>query len=86
MAGTLERLGNESPTDRMVRGVLGVILVVLGYVVRANLTLAVILYVVAAVLIVTALTGFCPIYAVLGISTKAKGPEKGGTPGQARHA
>ncbi len=57
MAGVLEQLGNESPIDRVTRGVLGVVLAILGYVEHGNVVLAVILYVVAAVLIVTALTG-----------------------------
>lgn len=58
MAGVTEMLANESPTDRIVRGTLGVIVAVLGFLVRANVVLSVILYIVAAVLVLTALTGF----------------------------
>ena len=58
---------NESTIDRIIRAVLGVALVAIGLTVGG--TLAVVLYVLAAVMLVTALTGFCPLYHLLGIDT-----------------
>jgi hypothetical protein len=54
----LQRFGNESPTDRAIRVVLGLILAVAGYFVGAGMTVSVVLYVLAAILIVTGLVGF----------------------------
>jgi uncharacterized membrane protein len=63
---------NESPLDRGVRAVVGAALVVASI---AGLGLATPLGLVAgavgAVLLVTAATGFCPLYRLLGIGTAA---------------
>jgi hypothetical protein len=56
--GILQRLGNESPTDRAIRVVLGSMFAVAGYFVGASLTLSIVFYVLAAILIVTGLVGF----------------------------
>lgn len=58
---------NESMIDRVVRAVLGVALVSIGLVVGG--VAATVMYIVAAILIVTAAIGFCPLYALLGIDT-----------------
>lgn len=58
---------NESTIDRVIRAVLGVAFVAIGLTVGG--TLAVVLYVLAAVMLVTALAGFCPLYHLLGIDT-----------------
>jgi Flp pilus assembly protein TadB len=60
---------NESPIDRAIRIVLGIALVAVGV---AGLVTAPILYVtwvVAAVALVTGIVGFCPLYAILRLST-----------------
>jgi hypothetical protein len=60
---------NESPFDRTVRVILGLILA--GVAVAGWLT-APLLYVdlaVAAILLVTGVVGFCPLYALLRIRT-----------------
>ena len=58
---------NESSTDRIVRGVLGVLLAVGSFsLTGAGSTL---LAVFSAVMVVTAVVGFCPLYRVLGITT-----------------
>ena len=62
---------NESETDRVVRAVLGVILILVGYSVSEGLW-QIILFVFGGVLVVTALTGFCLIYKLLGVSTVKK--------------
>lgn len=60
---------NESKFDRAIRAVLGVVLAVVAFVVGAGTVAGIILLVVAAVLIVTAEVGFCPLYALLRIRT-----------------
>jgi hypothetical protein len=60
---------NESTADRLVRVALAVAAVVGAVVVGAGSVLGIVLLVVAGVLLVTAATGFCPLYRVLGIST-----------------
>jgi hypothetical protein len=63
---------NEAPIDRAIRIVLGVALaaVALGGAVSAPLLYVVL--VVAAIALVTGIVGFCPLYAILRVSTKSK--------------
>ena len=61
---------NESSTDRIIRAVAGVVLLAIALFAVTNTTLKVILIILAAVALITALTGFCLIYRLLGISTK----------------
>ncbi len=63
---------NEAPIDRAIRIVLGVALaaVALGGAVSAPLLYVV--WVVAAIALVTGVVGFCPLYAILRVSTKSK--------------
>jgi uncharacterized membrane protein len=60
---------NESTTDRVLRVALGAAAAVAGVVVGAGSTVGIVLLVVAGILLLTAATGFCPLYRVLGIST-----------------
>ncbi|MDP1876420.1 MAG: DUF2892 domain-containing protein [Actinomycetota bacterium] len=60
---------NESPMDRVIRVVIAVASAVVAFVVGASSALAIILFVVAAIMLVTAATGFCPLYRVFGMST-----------------
>ena len=62
---------NESPADRIVRIVLGIILAALAITGVATGALAVVAWVVAAILLVTGIVGFCPLYAILRFSTKS---------------
>ena len=60
---------NEHPVDRAVRIVLGVALLAAG---ATGLVAAPILYVttfVAAIALITGAVGFCPLYAILHLST-----------------
>lgn len=61
---------NEAPLDRIIRIVAGLGLggLTIAGVVTAPLAYAVLL--VAAVLLVTGMVGFCPLYALLGVSTR----------------
>jgi len=60
---------NEGTTDRMVRLVLGVVLIIIGWPVLGNNALGIILDIIGLILLITGITGFCTIYRVLGIST-----------------
>jgi len=61
---------NESTPDRIIRIVVGVILAALAVTGTASGALAVVAWVLAAVLIVTGAVGFCPLYAILRLSTR----------------
>jgi uncharacterized membrane protein YjjP (DUF1212 family) len=63
---------NEAPIDRAIRVVLGIALaaVAIGGVVSAPLLYGV--WVVAAIALITGIVGFCPLYALLRVSTKSK--------------
>lgn len=60
---------NVGKTDSMIRYLLAVVLVVVGVALGATSTLSIVLYVLAGVAIVTAASGVCPLYKVLGIKT-----------------
>jgi len=59
---------NQSNTDRIIRAVAGVVLLYLGFGVLAG-GLAIVADVLGAVLLLTGALGFCPIYAILKLST-----------------
>lgn len=61
---------NESTPDRWIRLLLTVMAAVLALAVGAGTVAGVLLLVVAAVLLVTAATGFCPLYRLVGLSTR----------------
>lgn len=58
---------NESNLDRIIRVILGAGLVVAGVLVGG--TVGIVLYVLAAVMFITAITGFCLLYKLFGIDT-----------------
>ncbi|WP_314930249.1 DUF2892 domain-containing protein [Corynebacterium argentoratense] len=58
---------NENNTDRIVRGVVAVAGAI-GAVLTSGV-LSIILWVVAAIMAVTAVAGFCPLYTLFGINT-----------------
>ena len=61
---------NMSSTDRIIRAVAAVIIGILIFTNFISGTTAIVLGVIAVVLAVTALVGFCPLYALLKMSTK----------------
>jgi fatty acid desaturase len=64
---------NENGIDRIIRVVIAIAAVVGAAAVGFGTVGAWILLVVAAIMLVTAVTGFCPLYRVFGLSTiKAK--------------
>ena len=62
---------NESSLDRIVRVVLAVVFYILGAYVFMG-TLSVVFYVLALVMLLTAITGFCLLYKLFGINTDKK--------------
>ena len=61
---------NEANWDRIARVVLGIILLILGLGGTLTGVLAVIVDILGAILLVTGLVGFCPLYWLLKFSTK----------------
>lgn len=62
---------NVGEIDRLVRAVTGVILILAGYSVGEG-GWQIVLYVLGGILVITALTGFCLIYKLFGISTQKR--------------
>jgi phosphate/sulfate permease len=60
---------NEGSADRIIRVVLAAVAIVAAFALGASSVAGIVAFVVAGVLLVTAATGFCPLYRVLGIST-----------------
>lgn len=70
---------NESTADRAVRAGAGVALAAAAVWAGPGTGLGIVLIVVAAVLLVTAAVGFCPLYHLLGIATtRPAGSRHGG--------
>ena len=64
---------NESQIDRIIRIVLGIGLAGLALAGSVAAPLLYVVWLVAAVLVFTGIVGFCPLYAVLRVSTKRIG-------------
>jgi hypothetical protein len=62
---------NESFTDRIIRAVIGIILLALAYYILSGV-LVMVAYVIAVIAIFTSLTGFCALYKLFGFSTIKK--------------
>jgi hypothetical protein len=60
---------NVGNTDRVIRVILAVLLIVLGLAGVLSGTLAIVGYILSVVLLVTAAIGFCPLYALLKLNT-----------------
>ena len=60
---------NEGTLDRGLRGILGIVLAVLFLTGLVAGWLGWVLLIAGAVLLVTAVTGFCPLYALFGVRT-----------------
>lgn len=62
---------NEGTADRAVRVVIAVAAAIAAMLVGASSVVGIVLFAVAAIMLVTAAVGFCPLYRVFGISTCA---------------
>ena len=60
---------NEGTTDRLIRLILGVVLIIIGWPVLGNNTLGIILDIIGVLLLITGITGFCGLYKIFGINT-----------------
>lgn len=68
-------MANVGSADRLFRIIVGaalIILPLLGYIAAASSTLGIVLMVIGAVLVVTGFISFCPLYRLIGASTRAK--------------
>jgi hypothetical protein len=63
---------NESGMDRIIRVVLGVALIVLFALHALSGTLGIVSLIVGAILLITGVVGFCPLYALLKLQTTKK--------------
>jgi hypothetical protein len=62
---------NEGTIDRVIRAILGVVLLYVGFFVLAGTALGIVLDVLGVIAVVTAATGFCLLYRLFGdFSTK----------------
>ncbi|KXB04429.1 hypothetical protein AKJ50_02410 [candidate division MSBL1 archaeon SCGC-AAA382A13] len=58
-----------SKMDRVLRVIVGAVIVILTYLYLQGNVLSWIAYLVTVILILTGLTGFCPLYKVVGVTT-----------------
>ena len=77
---------NESQIDRVIRVGIAVVAVVVAIIVGPASVVGIVLFVVAAVMLVTAAVGFCPLYRVFGISTCSVESKEAPAPEPAAHA
>ena len=63
---------NESTLDRIIRVIVAIVAVAAAFAVGATSVLGIILFIVAAIMLVTAAVGFCPLYRLFGLSTRKK--------------
>ncbi len=61
---------NESGVDRVIRAVLGIVLIALAASSAVTGALGIVFWVVGALALLTGIVGFCPLYALLKIRTK----------------
>jgi len=72
---------NESGTDRLIRAIIGLILLIVSYYYLTG-WVQIVGYILGVISVITAITGFCGLYKLLGISTIKKEEPKNGTPSQ----
>ena len=63
---------NKSGLDRIIRVIAGIALLVLYFTHVVSGGLGIVLIVVGAVLLITGVVGFCPLYAIMKIQTNKK--------------
>ncbi len=70
----MESFINEGKPDRIFRFIIGIILLIAGFMTHG--ALSIVLFVLAAVAVLTGLFGFCLIYKLLGINTCLRRPKE----------
>jgi hypothetical protein len=61
---------NESGLDRIIRAIAGIVLLALYFAGTVTGGLGIVVIVIGAILLLTGVVGFCPLYALLKINTK----------------
>jgi mannose/fructose/N-acetylgalactosamine-specific phosphotransferase system component IID len=59
---------NEGVLDRIIRGIVGVALIIISILLLES-TLKIVIIVIGVIVLVTGLSGFCGLYKILGINT-----------------
>jgi hypothetical protein len=67
----MEMLSNVGGVDRGIRIVIGIGLLVLGFMHVVTGTLAIVAYVVGAIALTTGVIRFCPAWSIFGINTRS---------------
>ncbi len=61
---------NESGTDRVIRVILGIVLIIVGALaLKGSEALGIVLIIIGLIALITGVTGFCALYSLLGINT-----------------
>ena len=68
----MKDLLNESVVDRIIRVVVGIVILYLGWSGMVDGTLGLVLKIVGFVPLLTGIIGWCPLYALLGMRTKRR--------------
>ena len=61
---------NESGLDRIIRVIVGIVLLALYFTSTVSGALGIVFLVLAAIALLTGIVGFCPLYTLLKINTK----------------
>lgn len=62
--------GNMGPLDRILRIIIALVIGVLYFTKIVTGTIGTILLVIALIFLLTSIVGYCPLYSIIGISTK----------------
>ena len=62
---------NESNLDRIIRGILGVVMLLVGFLGGPTGALQIVLIVLGVIALATGILGFCPLYRILNLSTRS---------------
>lgn len=66
-------MSNVGTLDRIVRAIVGIALIAAPFIAGWPMVIMIISVIVGVVLVATAAFSFCPIYALLGLSSKRRG-------------
>jgi hypothetical protein len=62
---------NMGTADRIIRFIAGIVVLIVAFIAVSGVA-QIVLWVVGGILVLTALVGFCPLYAIFHLSTKRK--------------
>lgn len=63
---------NMGTTDKIIRIIIAIVIALLYFTGKITGTLAIVLGILAIIFVLTSIVGFCPLYALFGISTRGK--------------